>query len=66
MANLFDEDRGEEFLRAGGGKINLAGIAAVATPQAGHVRGGKSADRWEEGKVGPTEGGDALKGSRPV
>jgi hypothetical protein len=63
---LFDDYGGEKFLRAVGGEVNLAGIAAVAAPEAGHVGGGKCADNREEGKVDPTEGGDILEGGRPI
>ena len=66
VADLFNEDGGEEFLRAVGGNINLAVVAAIATPEAGHVGGGKCVNCREEGKVGPTEGGDVLEGGRPV
>jgi hypothetical protein len=66
VADLFDEDSGEGFPRAVGGEVNLAGIAAVTAPEAGHVGGGKCVDSREERKLGPTEGGDVLEGGRPV
>jgi hypothetical protein len=66
VADLFDEDDGEECLRAVGGEVNLAGVATVTAPQAGHVGGGKCVDGREEGKVGSTEGVDVLEGGRPV
>jgi hypothetical protein len=66
VAYLFNEDGGEEFLRAVGGEVNLAHVAAVATPKSGHVGGGKCADSRKDGKVGPTEGGEVFEGGRPV
>ena len=66
MADLFDENGGEIFMRAVSGKVNLAGVAAVAAPETRHVGGGKCADSREEGKVGPTEGGEVFEGGRPV
>ena len=66
VANLFDENGGEIFMAAVSGKVNLAGVAAVAAPEAGHVGGGKCVDSRKEGKVGPTEGSEMLEGGRPI
>jgi hypothetical protein len=66
VADLFDEDDGEEFLRAVGGEVNLAGVPTVTAPEAGHVGGGKCVTVREEGQVRSTEGVDVLEGGRPV
>jgi hypothetical protein len=66
VANLFDEDGGKEFSRAVSGEVNLAGVAAVAAPETGHIGCGKCVDGWEERKVRSTEGGEVFEGGRPV
>ena len=66
VADLFDEDGGEERLRTVCGNLNLAGLAAVAAPESGHVGGGKRADGWEEGKVGSAEGVEVFEGGGPI
>ena len=66
VADLFDEDGGEERLRTVGGNINLASVATVAAPEAWHVGGGKNVDGREEGNVGAAEGVEVLEGGRPI
>jgi hypothetical protein len=47
VADFLNENGGEHLIRAVGGNVDRAGVAAVATPEAGHAGRGENGDGRE-------------------